>query len=175
VNPEFLPAIGASLRALCEYATWHEVTDDTLTELAAEIEKARAAVAADARGTARANRCLRHPSGPVDPTAANGCLLCGSARRLPATPVPDDFVPGDVLRHIEAHGQDAATARYGPQAVTRALLLGGSHPSTKQLAAPAAELNDQGDDTIPAAGGPADRVLRRRGRSGSPGGWLGGA
>jgi hypothetical protein len=144
VNPDFLPAIGTSLRALCEYATWREVTDDTLTELAAEIEKARAAVAA-ARGTARANRCLRHPGGPVDPTSANGCLLCGGSQRRPATPVPDDFVPGDVLRHIEAHGQEAATNRYGPQAVTRALLTGGRHPSTKQLGATAAEPNDEGD------------------------------
>ncbi|MEC3995230.1 hypothetical protein VSR01_17475 [Actinacidiphila sp. DG2A-62] len=145
MNPEFLPAIGASLRALCEYATWREVTDDTLTELAAEIEKARAAVAA-ARGSARANRCLRHPGSPVDPTAENGCLLCGSARRRPARPLPNDFVPGDVLRHIEEHGQDAATDRYGPQAVTRALLLGGRHPSTKRPGAMAAEPNDEGDD-----------------------------
>ncbi|MFB8347986.1 hypothetical protein [Streptomyces niveus] len=141
MNPEFLPAIGASLRSLCEFATRADVTDDTLTELAAEIERARAAVAG-ARGQARANRCLRHPGGPVDPTAENGCLLCGSARRRPATPVPENFVPGDVLRHIEKHGQDAATARYGPQAVTRALLLGGRHPSKQQLAAPAAEPYD---------------------------------
>jgi hypothetical protein len=146
VNPAFLPAIGASLRALCDFATRADVTDETLTELAAELDRARTAVAA-ARGAARANRCLRHPGSPVDPTAANGCLLCGPAHRRPATPVPDNFVPGEVLRHIEAHGQEAATERFGPQAVTRALVLGSRHPSTKQLAAQAVEPNDEGDDT----------------------------
>ncbi|MEC3995228.1 hypothetical protein VSR01_17465 [Actinacidiphila sp. DG2A-62] len=96
--------------------------------------------------TARANRCLRHPGSPVDPTAENGCLLCGSAHRRPARPIPNDFVPGDVLRHIEEHGQDAATERYGPQAVTRALIVGGRHPSKQQLAVPAAEVHtDEGE------------------------------
>ena len=141
MNPEFLPAIGASLRTLCEYATWRDVNDDTLTELAAEIERARTAVAG-ARGQVRANRCPRHPGGPVDPSAKDGCLLCENARRRPARPIPEDFVPGDVLRHIEEHGQDAATERYGPRAVTRAVLLGGRHPSTKPAAAPAAERYD---------------------------------
>lgn len=138
MNPEFLPAIGASLRTLCEYATWRDVTDETLTELAAEIDRARAAVAA-ARGSARANRCLRHPGSPVDPTAENGCLLCGPAVRRWARPIPENFVPGDVLAHIEEHGQDAATERFGAQAVTRALVLGGRHPSTERLDAPAPE------------------------------------
>lgn len=131
MNPDYLPAIGASLRTLCEYATWRDVTDQTLTDLAAEIEKARTAVAA-ALGPVRANRCLTHPGSPVDPAAENGCLLCGAPQRRPARPIPDDFVPGDVLRHIEERGQDAATDRYGPQAVTRALMLGGRHPSRNQ-------------------------------------------
>jgi hypothetical protein len=145
VNPDYLPAIGASLRTLCEFATRHDVNDETLTELAAEIDRARAAVAA-ARGSARANRCLRHPGSPVDPTAENGCLLCGPAKRRPARPIPEDFVPGDVLRHIEEHGQDAATERYGPQAVTRALMLGGRHPSTNQRRGIPAPPNDEGDN-----------------------------
>ncbi|GAA2948769.1 hypothetical protein ACFPN0_14900 [Kitasatospora cinereorecta] len=145
MNPDYLPAIGASLRTLCEFATRHEVDDQTLTELAAEIERARTAVAA-ALGAARANRCLRHPGSPVDPAAENGCLLCGPSQRRPARPIPEDFVPGDVLRHIEEHGQDAATERFGAQAVTRALVLGGRHPSTKQLAAPAAEQHDDEGD-----------------------------
>lgn len=138
MNPDYLPAIGASLRALCEFAARHDVDDETLADLAAEIERARAAVAA-ARGAARANRCLRHPGSPADPTAVNGCLLCGPGQRRPARPIPEGFVPGDVLRHIEEHGQDAATDRYGAQAVTRALVVGGRHPSTNRPAAPAAE------------------------------------
>lgn len=143
MNPEFLPAIGASLRTLCEFATRHDVTDQTLTELAAEIDKARAAVTA-ALGATRANRCLKHPGSPVDPSAENGCLLCGPTQRRPARPIPEDFVPGDVLRHIEEHGHDAATERYGPQAVTRALMLGGRHPSTQQRRGIPAPSHDEG-------------------------------
>ncbi|MBT2453312.1 hypothetical protein [Streptomyces sp. ISL-86] len=146
MNPDFLPAIGASLRNLCEFAARHDVDDQTLTDLAAEIDRARAAVAG-ARGAVRANRCMQHLGGPVDPTADNGCLLCGTSQRRPARPIPEDFVPGDVLWHIEEHGQDAATERFGAQAVTRALVLGGRHPSTKQLAAPPAEPYDEGDLT----------------------------
>ncbi|WP_381792861.1 hypothetical protein [Streptomyces niveus] len=135
MNPDFLPAIGASLRALGEFATWREVTDETLAEVAAELDRARAAVAG-ARGQQRANRCARHPGGPVDPTATNGCLLCGVAERRPATPVPDEFVPGDVIRFYDEHGHEAAAARYGPQAVTRALVLRARHPSTRRPGQP---------------------------------------
>ncbi|MFJ7592478.1 hypothetical protein ACIQZO_34935 [Streptomyces sp. NPDC097617] len=144
MNPDFLPAIGASLRALCEFATRHDVNDQTLTELAAEIEKARAAVAG-ARGAVRANRCVRHPGSPFDPTAENGCLLCGPTVRRPARPIPEDFVPGDVLLHVEEHGQDAATERYGAQAVARALMLSGRHPSKTQRRGIPATQQDKGE------------------------------
>ncbi|MFE4796171.1 hypothetical protein ACFRFL_13905 [Streptomyces sp. NPDC056708] len=146
MNPDYLPAIGTSLRHLCEFAARHDVDDQTLTELAAEIDRARQAVAG-ARGAVRTNRCVRHPGGPVDPTAENGCLLCGTGQRRPARPVPDGFVPGDVLRHIEKHGQDAATDRYGPQAVTRALMHGGRPPSTQRPGIPAESHNDEGETT----------------------------
>ncbi|MGW6391138.1 hypothetical protein ACWFR1_11675 [Streptomyces sp. NPDC055103] len=143
MNPEYLPAIGASLRNLCEFATRHDVTDQTLTELAAEIDKARAAVAA-ALGPARANRCLKHPGSPIDPTAQNGCLLCGPAQRRPARPIPENFVPGDVLQFLEEHGHEAATQEFGPQAVARALNLGSRHPSTQQRRGIPAPSHDEG-------------------------------
>ncbi|MEU2487112.1 hypothetical protein ABZ593_21195 [Streptomyces sp. NPDC012617] len=136
MNPDYLPAIGASLRTLCEFATRHEVDDQTLTELAAEIERARTAVAA-ALGAARANRCLRHPGSPVDPTAENACLLCGPTQRRPARPIPEDSTPGDVLRFYDEHGHDAAAKRYGPQAVTRAIALRNRHPSNPRPGHPA--------------------------------------
>ncbi|WP_434593435.1 hypothetical protein [Streptomyces sp. A5-4] len=144
MNPDFLPPLGACLRALGEFAARHEVNDSTLAAIAAELDRGRALVRS-AQGNARANHCVKHPGGPVDPTADNGCLLCGTGQRRPARPVPEDFVPGEVLRVLQVHGQDAATQRFGAQAVTRALVLGGRHPSTKQLAAPAAEPYDEGE------------------------------
>lgn len=131
MNPDFLPALGQSLRTLGDFAARHEVDDSTLAEIAAELDRARLAVAG-ARGVQRANRCSRHPGGPVDPTASNGCLLCGAQQRRPARPVPEDFVPGEVLQVLQEHGHKAATDRFGPQAVTRAVALGGRHPSTNQ-------------------------------------------
>jgi hypothetical protein len=136
VNPDYLPALGRSLRALAEFATWREVNDSTLAEIAAEVDRARALVA-QARGARRANHCTQHPGGPVDPTAENGCLLCGTSQRRPARPLPPDFTPGEVLRFLQAHGQDAAARRYGGQAVTRALATGHRHPSTPRPGVPA--------------------------------------
>jgi hypothetical protein len=137
VNPDFLPALQRSLRALGEHAARHDVSDRSLAEIAAEIDRARALVA-QARGAQRANGCARHPGGPVDPTAPNGCLLCGVGERRPARPLPPDFTPGEVLRFIQAHGQDAAARQYGGQAVTRALAAGHRHPSTPRPGHPAA-------------------------------------
>lgn len=143
MNPDFLPPLQAALRALGEFAARHDVNDSTLAEIAAELDRARALVAS-ARGNARANHCVRHPGGPVDPTAENGCLLCGTGQRRPARPVPEGLVPGEVLRFLEEHGQDAATQRYGAQAVTRALALGDRHPSTQRPGPPAEPHDDEG-------------------------------
>ncbi|MCX4550546.1 MULTISPECIES: hypothetical protein [unclassified Streptomyces] len=130
MNPDFLPALGASLRALGEFAARHEVDDATLAEISAELGRAGAAVAG-ARGERRANRCVRHPGGPVDPTVSNGCLLCGSSERRPAAQPPADVEPGEVLNFLQEHGHEGATARYGPRAVTRAVVIF-RHPSNQQ-------------------------------------------
>lgn len=136
MNPDFLPPLGACLRKLGAFAARHDMDDGTLAEIAAELDNGRSLVAS-ARGNPRANRCARHPGGPVDPDSRNGCLLCGTAERRPARPVPGDFEPGEVLRVLEDHGQEEATARFGPQAVTRALVLGNRHPSTRRPGIPA--------------------------------------
>ncbi|MFE4922565.1 hypothetical protein [Streptomyces sp. NPDC056661] len=136
MNPDFLPPLQAALRTLGAFAARHDVNDSTLAEIATELDRARALVAS-ARGNARANHCLRPPGGPVDPTVRNGCLLCGTAQRRPARPVPEGIRPVEVLRFLEAHGQGAATERYGAQAVTRALALGDRHPSTQRPGFPA--------------------------------------
>ncbi|MFF4388529.1 hypothetical protein ACFY0G_17380 [Streptomyces sp. NPDC001552] len=144
MNPDFLPPLGACLRKLGDFAARHDVNDGTLAEIARELDTGRGLVAA-ARGSVRANRCVKHPGGPVDPTAANGCLLCGNDQRRPARPAPDDFVPGDVLRFLAEHGHDAATQRYGPLAVTKALALGDRHPSTRRPGPAAGPDDDEGE------------------------------
>lgn len=145
MNPDYLPEIGASLRRLAEFATWREVTDETLAEVAAELDRARAAVAA-ARGVQRANKCLRHPGGPVDPTATNGCLLCGQTQRQPAPPVPEETVLGDVIRFFDEHGHQAAADRFGGRALARALALQ-SHPANHRPGPSAEPPTTEGDAT----------------------------
>lgn len=131
MNPDFLPAIGSSLRALCGFLDRHDVDDQALTDLAAEIERARTAVAGALAGR-RANRCTQHPGAPHDPTAPNGCLFCGSAQRRPARPIPEGFDPSAVLQLLDEHGEAAAIQTYGAQAVARAAYLRGRSATTEQ-------------------------------------------
>lgn len=123
MNPTFLPPLGAALRKLGAYPDRHDVTDDTLTELAAELDRARGLLAA-ARGMAA---CPRHPGGPINPADHGACLLC----RTPSQPEPPAAArsPADVLAAIAKHGSEAATRRYGGHAVTRALALGHTRPA----------------------------------------------
>lgn len=145
MNPDYLPPLGRCLRTLGEFAARHEVNDVTLAEIAAELDRARSLVAS-ALGVPQANRCARHVGGPVDPTAENGCLLCGNQTRRPAPPVPDDITPGEVLRFLTEHDQDAATARYGARAVTHALAIRNRRPSTQRSDTPAGPPRTEGDD-----------------------------
>ncbi|MBM9506733.1 hypothetical protein [Actinacidiphila acididurans] len=136
MNPDFLPALHRPLRALGAYAERHEVNDQALAEICAEVDRARQLVA-QARGARWANACTGHPGGPVDPTTPKGCLLCGTQERRPGRPLPNDFAPSEVLRFLHALGQDAGTRRYGAQAVTRALVTAHRRLSTPRPAVPA--------------------------------------
>lgn len=144
MNPDFLPPLGECLRKLGDFAARYDVNDETLAAIAAELERARSLVAS-ARGGPRGSSCTRHPGGPVDPTAENGCLLCGTQQRRPARQLPDDFIPGEVLRVIDEYGQEAATVRYGARAVARALALKGRHPSTQRPGQSVRPTTDEGE------------------------------
>jgi hypothetical protein len=143
MNPNALPALAASLRKLGDFANRHEVNDSTLGAVAAELERARALLG-QARGNQRANRCQRHPGGPVDPTATNGCLLCGTQQRRPAPPPPEGVTPAQVLHFAEEHGHRAAAARFGGRALARAVAIGG-HPSNPRRPNPAGSQHNEGD------------------------------
>ncbi|MGA5496680.1 hypothetical protein ACPCSP_20195 [Streptomyces cinereoruber] len=146
MNPDFLPPLAASLRALGAFAARHEVNDGTLAEIADELDTARSLVAS-ARGVARANRCARHPGAPVDPDVPNGCFFCGKSQARPSRGLPDDFVPGEVLRFIAEHGHDAATERYGARAVTHAVAIGNRHPASRRPVPPARPDTTEGEPT----------------------------
>lgn len=144
MNPDYLPPLNASLRTLGDIAARHDVNDSTLAEIAAELDRARVLVAS-ARGQLRANSCAQHIGGPVDPTAVNGCLLCGNQTRRPASPVPRDVTPGEVLAFAHDHGNEAAEARYGGRALARALAISSRHPSTSRPGIEARPDGTEGD------------------------------
>ncbi|NGO67850.1 hypothetical protein [Streptomyces boncukensis] len=139
MNPDFLPEIGRVLRDIAAYTARNEITDQTLADLADELERAVHLVRSAQGKTPPANRCSRHPGGPVDPTADNGCLLCGAAQRRPASPIPEGVELGEVLRAVADDGHDAAAARYGAQAVARALAIGTRHSSKPRTRRPDTE------------------------------------
>ncbi|MEC3995057.1 hypothetical protein VSR01_16550 [Actinacidiphila sp. DG2A-62] len=122
MNRDLLPELGAALRKLGAFTTQRDVTDATLAHIATELDRARALVAA-ARGNAAANRCTRHPGGPVDPAGGGTCLLCRTRRPAPARSL-EPPTAAVVLAAIDARGEQAATQQYGGHAVTRALALG---------------------------------------------------
>ncbi|MFF4292179.1 hypothetical protein ACFY0N_00815 [Streptomyces vinaceus] len=144
MNPDPLPLLAECLRKLGGYPDRYDVTNHTLTEIAAELEQARVLVA-QARGQLRTNRCVKHPGSPVDPDADNGCLFCGNERRPPARPIPEGFVPGEVLAFLAEHGHDAATERFGAQAVAKALSLRDRHPSNRRPGPAAGPYDEQGE------------------------------
>ncbi|QKW06995.1 hypothetical protein HUT18_11870 [Streptomyces sp. NA04227] len=147
MNPDYLPAIGQALREITAFTSRNDVTDATLAELEAELHRAHQLVKQAQGKRAPANRCTRHPGGPVEPGAENGCLLCGTAARRPAQPVPEGVEPGEVLRFLKARGHDAATARFGGRAVTRALAIGNRHPSNLRQGHPAPPHDPEGEPT----------------------------
>ncbi|WP_051096346.1 hypothetical protein [Streptomyces sulphureus] len=136
MNPDLLPAIGRALRDICAYSNRPDITDATLVDLAGELHRAHRLVLQAQGRQPGGHQCARHPGGPVDPTAENGCLLCGTAARPPARPMPEGVEPGEVLRAIEQDGHDTATARYGARAVARALAIGGRHLSNPRPGGP---------------------------------------
>ncbi|MCX5326353.1 hypothetical protein [Streptomyces sp. NBC_00120] len=145
MNPDYLPAIGQALRNIAAFAARNEVHDATLAELEDELHRAHQLVKQAQGKRVPANRCTRHPNGPVDEDAENGCLICGTANRRPAKPMPEGVEPGEVLRFLEEHGPDAATTRYGGRAVTRALAIGSRHPSNPRPGRPALPHEPEGE------------------------------
>lgn len=123
MNRTFLPPLAAALRTLGAYPDRPDVTDATLADIAAELDRARRLVAA-ARGLT-ANPCPRHPRGPVDPADGGRCLLCRtSASTRAEQPEPSrQPEPAEVLAAIAEHGANAAARQYGGHTVTRALAL----------------------------------------------------
>ncbi|WTW95457.1 hypothetical protein OG216_19640 [Streptomycetaceae bacterium NBC_01309] len=146
MNPALLPPLGASLRKLGEYAASFDVSGSTLVEIGQELDHCRALIRA-ALGELNVSRCTRHPGSVFDPTEPNGCRRCANETRSQAPrtdALSEDLAPGDVLRFIDQHGQEAALAAFGPRAVTRAHALG-KRPPIAPSPAGHADAHDEGD------------------------------
>ncbi|MFF9090483.1 hypothetical protein ACF1BE_29640 [Streptomyces sp. NPDC014991] len=83
MNHAQLIALGRSLRVAGEHGQRLEdqVADGNTQEIRQDLERALALLE-DAVSTSKpTTRCPEHPSGPVDPDAADLCLLCETRRR----------------------------------------------------------------------------------------------
>ncbi|MXM66755.1 hypothetical protein GR925_25820 [Streptomyces sp. HUCO-GS316] len=117
-----------ALRALGEHGDRIAAFDpgpEDLDEIGAGLTRAHKALTA-ARGLVGRTGCPVHPSAPVDPAAGGGCLLCETARRRGQLPQQEPATAAatvaEICEQVAAHGQEEAVRRYGPRAVTRALL-----------------------------------------------------
>ncbi|MEU6143066.1 hypothetical protein ABZ848_22195 [Streptomyces sp. NPDC047081] len=108
MNHAQLTALGRALRLLGEHG--ESLTADTpdarLHEVKADIRRALDLLDESVAGAAPATRCAEHPSGPVDESAPDLCLLCETRRRAARR---NEF-NGGPLPHAPT---ESAPSRYG--------------------------------------------------------------
>ncbi|MGW2637564.1 hypothetical protein [Streptomyces sp. NPDC001348] len=102
MNHAQLTALGRALRVLGEHgeALTADTPDAKLHEVKADLRRALDLLDESVTGAATTTRCAEHPTGPVDKSAPDLCLLCETRRRAarraeygggrpqPAEPVP---------------------------------------------------------------------------------------
>jgi hypothetical protein len=113
VNHAQLIALGRALRVAGEHQqrlTAGESGPDA-AEIRRDLERAAALLDEVVSGPAPVTRCAEHPSGPVDPDAADLCLLCETRRRAGQRGAP---------RPRAAEGEEEAPVRVQSQHRLRA-------------------------------------------------------
>lgn len=122
------PDLGRALRDLGEHGdrlTVFAAAPEQLDDIGRDLDRARRLLAA-VRAEQGLTGCRQHPAGPVDTEAGGGCLLCATARRRGQLPQQEPATAAatvtEICEQVAAHGQEEAVRRYGPRAVTRALL-----------------------------------------------------
>ncbi|MEU3341964.1 hypothetical protein [Streptomyces sp. NPDC006668] len=111
MNHAQLVALGRALRVLGEHGEelTSETTDAKLHEIRADLTRAMAQLEESVSKPKPTTRCLEHPTGPVDESARDLCLLC-ETRRRGAAPAPtplDDFGPPVAAKDVRVQ------SRYG--------------------------------------------------------------
>ncbi|MFF3312948.1 hypothetical protein [Streptomyces sp. NPDC002952] len=92
MNHADLVVVGRALRLLGEHGErlTHDTPESVLHEIRADLQRALALLA-DSVSTARpTTRCPEHPTGPVDKSARDLCLLCETRRRAAPPPAEDE-------------------------------------------------------------------------------------
>jgi hypothetical protein len=99
---------------------------DQLDEILTDLDQARRLLLA-ARAALGPSGCRFHPAVPVDPAAGGACLICAQHQRAGQLAEQAGALEAasvaDICAAVAAEGWPAAEARYGPQAVARAVLL----------------------------------------------------
>ncbi|MEU4655116.1 hypothetical protein AB0G32_14450 [Streptomyces sp. NPDC023723] len=105
MNHAQLIALGRALRVAGEHEQRLTAGDTAadVTEIRQDLERAAALLDEAISGPKPVTRCPEHPSGPVDPDAADLCLLCETRRRAahrdtprPRAAEPDEEAPSRV-------------------------------------------------------------------------------
>ncbi len=102
-------ALGRALRVLGEHG--EELSGGTpdarLYEIKADLTRALAQLEESVSRPKPTTRCPEHPTGPVDESARDLCLLCETRRRSAPKPEPGDFGPPVAAKDVRVQ------SRYG--------------------------------------------------------------
>ncbi|MEQ8147517.1 hypothetical protein [Streptomyces sp. OP7] len=108
MNHAQLTALGRALRVLGEHgeALSADTTDGRLHEVRADLRRALDLLEDSVTTAAPSTRCAEHPTGPVDESAPDLCLLCETRRRAARRAEFNGPAP-------HARPADPAPSRYG--------------------------------------------------------------
>lgn len=120
--------LGRALRSLGEHGDRLELfaaTREQLDEILRDMDAVRRMLLA-VRAHLGPSGCRQHPQMPVDPTTDGECLLCVQNRRrgqgVPLQAVVEEAPTSVICQTVIREGHEVAVARFGPRAVTRAIL-----------------------------------------------------
>ncbi|OQD51850.1 hypothetical protein BM536_037685 [Streptomyces phaeoluteigriseus] len=110
MNHAQLVALGRALRVLGEHGEHlsRDTPDAALHEIRADLTRALSQLEESISAPKPTTRCQEHPTGPVDDSARDLCLLCETRRRAAPKPAPqDEYSPPPVAKEVRVQ------SRYG--------------------------------------------------------------
>lgn len=126
-HPEVI-GLGRALRLLGEHGerlSAFAAAPEQLEEILSDLDAARQLLLA-VRASLGPTGCQQHPGAPLDPTAGGVCWLCAQNQRrgqgVPLQAVVEEAPTSVICQTVIREGHEVAVARFGPRAVTRAIL-----------------------------------------------------